>query len=135
MTVTCPLHNVEMEEKTGQFGAYWSHKTEDGYCNGKRVKPFSFSPTPAPAQPGLPGTPPQPQPSPNGWGKNSGRIEQQHSQEMAIRYLDYCRRHQLDPMDAKVLKEVKDFTEVFKSDLDEIDLEEANRAVTEQSLS
>lgn len=40
MIATCPIHNTSMEEKSGQFGTYFSHKTADGYCNGKKITPF-----------------------------------------------------------------------------------------------
>lgn len=40
MTNICQIHNEAMEEKTGQYGKYWSHRTTDtnypkGFCNGK----------------------------------------------------------------------------------------------------
>ena len=38
---TCPIHNVELEAKTGQFGNYWSHTIPNvGFCDGKKIKPF-----------------------------------------------------------------------------------------------
>lgn len=41
LTSTCPIHNVPMEQKDGQYGMYWSHRIEGtGYCNGKKVTPF-----------------------------------------------------------------------------------------------
>lgn len=52
LSAICPLHQEEMEEKDGQYGPYFSHRTDDGYCNGKRVKPYTnggYQPTrPAP---------------------------------------------------------------------------------------
>jgi hypothetical protein len=42
MTADCPIHNVEMEQKEGQFGVYFSHNLPLGYCNGKKVTPFKF---------------------------------------------------------------------------------------------
>lgn len=34
-TKTCLIHNVPMMAKEGKFGKFYSHKTEDGWCNGK----------------------------------------------------------------------------------------------------
>lgn len=39
----CNVHNEPMTEKDGQWGKYWSHRTEDknypkGWCNGKPPK-------------------------------------------------------------------------------------------------
>jgi hypothetical protein len=31
----CPIHNVPMVERTGKFGKFYSHKAEEGWCNGK----------------------------------------------------------------------------------------------------
>lgn len=35
-TQQCPIHNVTMYEKNGQYGTFYSHKTESGYCNGRQ---------------------------------------------------------------------------------------------------
>ena len=41
VSATCPIHNVQMDEKQGKYGAFWSHslgKNTDGttkWCNGK----------------------------------------------------------------------------------------------------
>lgn len=40
VTAVCPLHGVQMEEKTGQYGSFWSHRTSEGFCDGKKIKPF-----------------------------------------------------------------------------------------------
>lgn len=42
----CPLHpDQKMFEKTGEFGPYYSHIITDvGFCNGKRIKPFTPKP-------------------------------------------------------------------------------------------
>jgi hypothetical protein len=41
LNAICPIHNVGMEQKNGQFGPYWSHRIEGaGYCNGKKITPF-----------------------------------------------------------------------------------------------
>lgn len=40
VTAVCPLHGVQMEEKTGQYGSFWSHRTPEGFCDGKKIKPF-----------------------------------------------------------------------------------------------
>lgn len=44
----CVIHpESEMEEKTGQYGTYFSHQIKDvGYCNGKKITPFK-TPTPS----------------------------------------------------------------------------------------
>jgi len=39
LTSICPIHNVEMEEKNGQYGPYFSHRVAEGWCNGRRIKP------------------------------------------------------------------------------------------------
>ena len=53
MTAQCPLHAVEMEEKNGQYGIYYSHIVENqGYCNGKKITPFKGPQ--APAKPAMP---------------------------------------------------------------------------------
>lgn len=40
---TCPIHNVEMQQKTGKFGNFWSHfvqtPTGNFWCDGKKLKP------------------------------------------------------------------------------------------------
>lgn len=48
MLAPCPLHDgIQMEEKDGQYGIYFSHRIEGvGYCNGKRITPFRVKPTP-----------------------------------------------------------------------------------------
>lgn len=54
MTAICPIHSVEMIEKEGQFGAYYSHTIPDqGYCNGKKITPFK-----SPQASGTPARPP-----------------------------------------------------------------------------
>lgn len=41
MNAICPLHNVGMIEKEGQYGPYFSHTIQGaGYCNGKKITPF-----------------------------------------------------------------------------------------------
>lgn len=49
VTAKCPIHDVPMYEKEGQYGPFWSHKTTDenyagskGYCNGKPPKGGSY---------------------------------------------------------------------------------------------
>jgi hypothetical protein len=38
-TATCPIHNVEMEQKEGSYGTFWSHLLPNGsYCNGRQTK-------------------------------------------------------------------------------------------------
>jgi len=32
---TCDLHKVEMTLKTGTYGRFYSHKTQQGWCNGR----------------------------------------------------------------------------------------------------
>lgn len=56
MTATCPLHQVEMQEKEGQYGPFYSHIVEgQGYCNGKKINPFKGPQTPAkPSEPQRP---------------------------------------------------------------------------------
>ena len=47
------MHQVDMEEKDGQYGTYYSHTIQDvGYCNGKKITPFKG--TPAPTRPTSP---------------------------------------------------------------------------------
>lgn len=35
LTAMCSIHNTEMDEKDGKYGPFFSHRTEDGWCNGK----------------------------------------------------------------------------------------------------
>lgn len=105
MTATCPIHNLEMTEKEGKFGSFWSHKMPDGsWCNGKPPKQsngFESKPTS---------------------GRDSGRIEMQHSQEMAIRFLEL--QAQVEPekmrqaLQTHSLSElVARYTDHFRNDL------------------
>lgn len=43
--MNCPLHNLTMQEKNGEYGVYHSHILKDvGFCNGKKIKPFAPKP-------------------------------------------------------------------------------------------
>lgn len=44
LTANCPIHpNEIMTEKQGQYGPFFSHKTDDGWCNGKVKGENSYS--------------------------------------------------------------------------------------------
>lgn len=61
----CPIHQVEMIEKSGQFGTYYSHTIPDvGFCNGKKITPFKKANDESPTPPPQP-LPPQPDFKPN----------------------------------------------------------------------
>lgn len=34
-TQNCPIHNVAMTQRTGQYGIFYSHKDGQTWCNGK----------------------------------------------------------------------------------------------------
>lgn len=41
-TKECPIHKVEMSLRDGKFGPFYSHRTTDGFCNGKIKKERTY---------------------------------------------------------------------------------------------
>ena len=59
---------------------------------------------------------PTPTPETKPYKGESYKIQKQHSQEMAIRFLDYCKKHSLTP--AEEIKNVESWTKIFMEDLE-----------------
>jgi len=120
----CIEHNKEFKLRDGKSGPFYSHvlsgtkETGFTYHNSDMDKIVEVSreadsiQTPAPIAPIVP-TPP---PTPSYTDDRSKRIERQHSQEMALRYLDLVQRTDVaTPID---LAAVKKLTDHFVKDLD-----------------
>lgn len=122
MNVTCPIHNVPMYEKEGQYGVFFSHKTDDpdyegqkGYCNGKKAKGTTTSSSGYQAFKAVGESLAHRAPEvrePVAQEERSRRIERQHSQEMALRYLTATKASEFD------ITDVKELTEWFQEDLE-----------------
>ncbi len=41
-TKLCPIHNVMMDLRDGKYGAFYSHRTADGFCNGRVKKEKTY---------------------------------------------------------------------------------------------